>query len=170
MQGLCTRDHPGKLRADDGLRAERLTKCLALRDPFETFLGDHPLRASGCTNHHPTLVVEVAQDNEDPTTLGAERVLDRDADVIKGDEGRAGSRRVGRLDRRGGDTLLTGYENDCQTILSRVRVLCTLALLSVLKAHLGSTARCEADIGISVVSGVGRIPVLTNPQNWTTQV
>ena len=59
LNGFCARDHRSQFRADDGLRAERLAERLALRDPFQAFLDDHPLCASGCANHHPTLVVEV---------------------------------------------------------------------------------------------------------------
>ena len=59
LYGFCARDHRSKFCADDGLRAEWLAERLALRDPFQAFLDDHPLCASGCANHHPTLVVEV---------------------------------------------------------------------------------------------------------------
>ena len=59
LYGFRARDHRSQFRADDGLRAERLAENLALRDPFQAFLDDHPLCASRCTNHHPSLVVEV---------------------------------------------------------------------------------------------------------------
>ena len=113
LHGLRARDHLRQLGAHHGLRAERLAERLALRDPLETFLEDHALRSSGCANHNPALVVEVAQDNEDPATLGTERVFDRDADVVEGDEGCARGRRVGRLDGRSRNAFLAGDEDDC---------------------------------------------------------
>ncbi len=60
LHGFCARDHLRQFRADDRLRAERLPERLALRDPLQTFLDNHALSASGCANHDPTLVVEVA--------------------------------------------------------------------------------------------------------------
>ena len=60
LQCFCARDHLGQFGADDGLRAERLAKRLSLRNPLETFLGDHALRAYGRADHDPAFVVEVA--------------------------------------------------------------------------------------------------------------
>ena len=117
LDGLCTGDHIRHFGADDRLRAKRFPKRLALRDPFQTFLDDHALRASRCANHDPTLVVEVAQDDENSAALGAERVFDWYADVIERDVGRARGGRVGRLDDFGRDAFLTRDEDDCQAIL-----------------------------------------------------
>jgi hypothetical protein len=57
-------------------------------------------------------VVEVAQDDEDPTILGAERVFNRNSDIVEGDEGCAGGRGIGGLYGFGGDTFLTGDEDN----------------------------------------------------------
>lgn len=119
LHGFRARDHLRQLGADDRLRAQRLPKRLALRDPFQTFLDYHTLRSSGCANHDPTLVIEVAQDDEDPATLRTESVFDWHADVVESDIGCARSRRVGRLDELGRDAFLTGDEDDCQAILIR---------------------------------------------------
>jgi hypothetical protein len=62
-------------------------------------------------------VVEVAQDNEDTTALGAERVFNRNSDVVEGDEGGTCSRGIGGLDGFSGDAFLTGNEYNSQAIL-----------------------------------------------------
>jgi hypothetical protein len=107
LDSFCAGDHIRHFGADDRLRAERLPKRLALRDPFQTFLDDHALRASRRANHGPTLVVEVAQDYENSATLRAERVLDRYADVIERDVGCACGGGVGRFDNLRCDAFLT---------------------------------------------------------------
>ena len=117
LDGFCAGDHIRHFGADDRLRAERLPKRLALRDPFQTFLDDHALSARRRANHDPTLVVEVAQDYENSAALRAERVFDRYADVIERDVGCARGGRVGRLDDLGRDAFLTRDEDDCQAIL-----------------------------------------------------
>ncbi len=68
-------------------------------------------------------MVEVAQDDENPTILGPERIFDWHSDVVEGDKSCSGSRRVRSLYGLGRDALLTGDENDGEATLSRHHVV-----------------------------------------------
>lgn len=68
------------------------------------------------TGHHPALVVEVAEDDVDTLVLLAEEVLNGHLDVVKGDEGGAGGRRVRGLDGLGLDALAAGDEEDAEAL------------------------------------------------------
>jgi hypothetical protein len=68
-------------------------------------------------------MIEVAQDDEDPTILGPERVFDWYSDVVKGDKSCSGGRRVGSLYGLGRDAFLTWDEDDGEATLSRHHVV-----------------------------------------------
>lgn len=63
-------------------------------------------------------MVEVAQDDENPTVLGPKRIFDWHADIVEGDKSCSGGRRVGGLYWLGLDALLTGDEDDGEATLS----------------------------------------------------
>ena len=104
---LRLRNHISQLAPDNCLRVQRLSECLPLRRPFQTFLRDKSLRDRTTAAHAPTFVVEVAEHDVDTGTFLSESVLDRDLNVLEGDVGGAGGGRVGCLDHFGFDTLTT---------------------------------------------------------------
>lgn len=69
------------------------------------------------TGHGPSLVVEVAEDNVDTLVLLAEEVLGGNLDVVEGDIGSAGSRRVRSLDRLGLDALAALDQQHAQALV-----------------------------------------------------
>ena len=115
LRGLGLRDHVRELMADDGLRVEWFAERLALVDPLQALLDDEAHVARRRATHTPALVVEVAQNDEDASTLGPERVLDGHFDVLEGDVSRASRSGVGGLDRLRLHTLPTLNENHSET-------------------------------------------------------
>lgn len=68
------------------------------------------------TNHGPSLVVEVAEDDVDALVLLAQEVLDGNLDIVKGDVAGSGGGRVGCLDGLGLDALAPLDENDTEAL------------------------------------------------------
>lgn len=85
---------------------------------LETFLDNCALTSSRGATHHPSFVVEVAEDDEDSSALGAQGIFDRDFDVFKRDVCSAGGRRVTGLDRFRLYTFPTLDEYNSETICS----------------------------------------------------
>lgn len=78
------------------------------------------MRARRATAHHPSLVVEVAEDDVNPSTLFTESVLYGHLDIVKGDICRAGGGGISRLDSLRGDIVITLNEDDCESLLQAV--------------------------------------------------
>lgn len=136
--------------ADDGLVNELLAKNLALVRPLETLLDDRSRHAktAACwelsaqsldigglrirlTNHHPSLVVEVAKDDVDALVLLTKQVLYWDLDIFECHVGRASGGRVGCLDGLGLDALSALDEDDAQALVgsnTRHEVICPTAV------------------------------------------
>lgn len=70
------------------------------------------------TNHGPTLMIEVAQDNLHALVFLSQQILDRDLDVIEGNIGGSGSRRVRSLDGLGFHALASRYQKDTEVFAS----------------------------------------------------
>lgn len=60
LHRLHASDHGSNLTADNSLRCQGLSKCLALVDPFKTFLYNRTLTTGRRGHHHPTFVVKIA--------------------------------------------------------------------------------------------------------------
>ena len=117
LVSLAKGNHLGELLANDGLVDQTLAKDKTLVSPLERLLDNEAHVADGGAGHHPALVVEVGQDDIDALVLLAEQVLDGNLDVVKGDVGGAGRRRVRGLDRLGLDALAALDEEHRQTLL-----------------------------------------------------
>lgn len=75
---------------------EGLAESLALVSPLEAFLDNETLAASRRADHDPTFMVEVAEHDEDSSSLRSKGVLNGHLDVVKGDEGSPGGRGLRR--------------------------------------------------------------------------
>ena len=74
------------------------------------------LEGKDVPNHGPAFVIKVAEDHVNALVLLAKEVFDGDLDVIEGNVGGAGGRRVGGLDGLGLDTLSTLDKEDAQAL------------------------------------------------------
>ena len=63
-------------------------------------------------------MIEIAQDDENPTVFRPECIFDWYSDIVEGDKSCPGRRRVGGLYWFGRDALLTGDENNGEATLS----------------------------------------------------
>lgn len=139
LVGLGERDHAGEsiitksvewlhscaigeggfsLLADDGLLNQLLVKDNALVAPLETLLDDSHGHAHNGGDHHESLVVKVAHDNDETLVLLAQQVTNGDLDVLKLHKGSGGSSRVGSLDLLGLDTLAAGNKKHREALIS----------------------------------------------------
>lgn len=98
---LDSGDHVRQLGTDDSLRVEGLAKYDSLVGPFHALLHDLPLCAQGRAAYHPSFVVEVAEDDFHTGVDLAEGVGNGYTDIVEGDIGRAGCRRVCSFDGLG---------------------------------------------------------------------
>ena len=83
---------------------------------LETLLDHSTLASSRGTAHSPSLVIEITQNNENPSSLGAECVLHRDLNIVERNEGGTSCRRVACLDLTGFNTFTALNENDSDAI------------------------------------------------------
>ena len=86
-------------------------------NPLQALLDDVPLRPDSSSNHDPSLVVEVAKDDEYATIHWTEGILHGNLDVFKGDVRCTGCRGVRGLDRLRLYAVATLHKNCCQPFL-----------------------------------------------------
>jgi hypothetical protein len=59
---------------------------------LEALFDNRALRPCRGTTHYPSFVIEVTQNDEDPSTFGTKRVLDGYFDIVECDESCTGRR------------------------------------------------------------------------------
>mmetsp|Transcript_9080 Transcript_9080/g.29846 ORF Transcript_9080/g.29846 Transcript_9080/m.29846 type:complete len:420 (-) Transcript_9080:74-1333(-) len=79
--------HAGEPRADHRLGDERLAESLADRGPAHALLQEQTGLSHDASAHNPPLVVKVDDDALEALVLLADEIFDRDASLVKGDEG-----------------------------------------------------------------------------------
>lgn len=117
LSSLVERDHTRQLLPDDGLGDEGLAKDDTLVAPLHALIDNDPGVADDTAAHNPALVVEVGQNDLETLVLLAEQVLDRNLDIVEGDESGTSGGRVGSLDLSSLDALSTGNEENGKTLL-----------------------------------------------------
>ena len=105
------------LLANRRLLDQFLAKDNALVAPFQALLDDSHGHADHTTDHHETLVVEVAHDDNEALVLFTQQVLDWDLDVVELHKGGSSRSRVGGLDLLGLDILIAGNQKNGEALL-----------------------------------------------------
>ena len=136
LYALRPRDHPRHLRPHDRQTRERLPERLPLVDPLHAALNQQPLCPRTGAAHDPTLVVEVAEHDEDPRAFFAEGVGYGDAHVVEGDESGAGGGGVGGLDGLRGYAVLTFDEDDGEAVVGFAADCEAIQMCSVMQTEM----------------------------------
>ena len=100
------------LLPNNRLLDQLLSKDQSLVRPFHTLLCDDSTRSDDSTSHHPSLVVEVAEDHMDAFILNSQEIIYGDFDIIKRNERRSSSGGVTGFDCRSLDALSSLNNND----------------------------------------------------------
>lgn len=117
LASLIERNHSSQLLTNNRLRDERLSEHNPLVGPLHTLIDHRASIPNHSATHDPTLMVEVAENNLQSLILLSQQVLDRDLNIIKGDESSTRGGGVGSLNLLGLDTLAARDEEDGQALL-----------------------------------------------------